>query len=95
METILKRAKKGVSMVSLVVTVVVIIILALVAYGNSTKSVGNANRSTFVQELKDIEEGVANKRITNQIAGTGEEILNKGFYKVKVVNPPASFTSFD
>ena len=95
MKKTLMKNKKGISMVSLAVTVIVLIILALLAVYNSTSSVDNANKSAFLQELKDVEEGVANKRITNQIAGTGEEILNKGFYKVTVTNPPASFTSFD
>lgn len=95
MKKTLMKNKKGISMVSLAVTVIVLIILALLAYYNSTTSVDNANKSSFLQELKDVEESVANKRITNQIYGTGDEVINKGFYKVTVTNPPASFTSFD
>ncbi len=95
MKKTLMKNKKGISMVSLAVTVIVLIILALLAVYNSTSSVDNANKSSFMQELKDVEESVANKRITNQIYGTGDETINKGFYKVKVVNPPTSFVSFD
>ena len=95
MEKTLMKTKRGISMVSLVVTVVVLIILSLLAVYNSNNSIDNANKSSFMQELKDVEENVANKRITNQIYGTSDEQINKGFYKVRVANPPTSFVSFD
>ncbi len=95
MKKTLMKTKRGISMVSLVVTVIVLIILSLLAVYNSSNSIDNANKSSFMQELKDVEENVANKRITNQIYGTSDETINKGFYKVRVVNPPTSFISFD
>lgn len=88
------KKEKGISMITLVVTIIVIIILAAIVYSASTRSLDDASRSNFAQELKDVEIRVSSTRLMNQTEGTGEEIKNKGFYKSYVQNPPETFVSF-
>ncbi|MBQ6860531.1 MAG: InlB B-repeat-containing protein, partial [Clostridia bacterium] len=89
------RMSRGVSMISLIISIVVILILAVVAFASSKLSIRNANKSGYMQELSDVQERVAGQRISNQIYGADEEQENKGFYKKRIVNPPATFVSFD
>ena len=87
------RMSKGISMISLVITIVLILILAAIGFASSRSSIKSANKSAYMQELSDIQELVSSQRISNQIYGADEE--NKGFYKKRIANPPASFVSFD
>ncbi len=94
MQNLAKR-KSGISMITLVISIVVLLVIIGIAFGQSLFSVGNATKSAFMQELTDVEQNVSSKRTENQIYGVSEDLENKGFHKAQIINPPASFKSFD
>ena len=86
--------QKGVSTITLVITIVVMLILLALAFGYSGLSINEASRAEFFQEVSLVQQQSSEKRLANQIYGTGEVIENKGFYKTKIKNPPEDFVSF-
>lgn len=88
------KSASGVSMIALAITVIVIVIIAAVIMGSNSDSIESAARAVFIQEIKDVETFVSAQRLDNQIQGTNEEKMNKGFYKAYVENPPVDFVSF-
>lgn len=83
-------------MVSLVVTVIVVIILASIVVTSSNRSIYQAGETQMKQQMAEVKKGVDAVRLTNAKAGkTDEDTINAGFIKVRVVNPPETFVSFD
>ena len=83
-------------MVSMVITIIVVIILAAMVVTNSSKSIYQAGDSRMKQQITEVKKGVDTVRLANAKTGkTGEEAINAGFIKVRVVNPPETFVSFD
>ncbi len=50
----MKKGQSGVSLIALVITIIVVIILAAVAFGTSTRTITNANWSTFTNALGEV-----------------------------------------
>ena len=83
-------------MVSVVITVIVVIILASVVVTTSSQSIYQAGDSKMKQQITEVKKGVDTVRLSNAKTGkTDEDTINAGFIKVRVVNPPETFVSFD
>ena len=80
---------------SLVITIIVVIILAMIAIPASSRMPDEANYANFAEEIKNLEDGVQQTRLTNAYKGDTEEKINAGFKKVKLINAPGEFQSFD
>ena len=50
----MKKGQSGVSLIALVITIIVVIILAAVAFGTSTRTITNANYSTFTNAVGEV-----------------------------------------
>ena len=50
----MKKGQSGVSLIALVITIIVVIILAAVAFGTSTRTITNANWSTFTNAVGEV-----------------------------------------
>ena len=50
----MKKGQSGVSLIALVITIIVVIILAAVAFGTSTRTITNANWSTFANAVGEV-----------------------------------------
>ena len=50
----MKKGQSGVSLIALVITIIVVIILAAVAFGTSTRTITNANWSTFANAIGEV-----------------------------------------
>ena len=83
-------------MVSVVITIIVVIILASVVVTNSSQSIYQAGDSKMKQQITEVKKGIDTVRLANAKSGkTDEDTINAGFIKVRVVNPPETFVSFD
>ncbi len=83
-------------MVTLVITVIVVIILSTIVVTSSNKSLNQAAEAQMQQQMAEVKKGVDTVRLANAKTGkTDEETINAGFIKVRVVNPPETFVSFD
>ena len=88
------KNNKGVSLITLIITIVVIIILAAISMQTSSDIPDQANYTKYMQEMKNVQTGVENAKLTNAKKGTSVEKLTSGFKKVYLENAPASFVSF-
>ena len=50
----MKKGQSGVSLIALVITIIVVIILAAIAFGTSTRTITNANYSTFTNAVGEV-----------------------------------------
>ena len=50
----MKKGQSGVSLIALVITIIVVIILAAIAFGTSTRTITNANWSTFKNAVGEV-----------------------------------------
>ena len=83
-------------MVSVVITIIVVIILASVVITSSSQSIYQAGDSKMKQQITEVKKGIDTVRLANAKTGkTDEDTINAGFIKVRVVNPPETFVSFD
>ena len=80
---------------SLVITIIVVIILAMIAIPATSRMPDEANYANFVEEIKNLEEGVQQTRLNNAAKGDTEEKINLGFKKVTLIDAPSEFQSFD
>lgn len=91
----IKNQQEGVTLITVVITIVVVIIIAAIGYVSSSKGLDEAISTKFQQEIAEVKKGVDTKKIINSKNGIEEEILNAGFKKIEVENPPKNFVSFD
>ncbi len=89
-----KKDSKGISMIALVITIITMVILASIAIVNHNDTMDEVKVADYRNELKTVEVNVSSYRLKNQIEGMGEDVHEKGFYKVKIENPPSDFVSF-
>lgn len=89
------KTKKGVSLITLVISIVTIIILAAMSFMGNDKTIDEAAVIKFKQEITEIKRVVDTKKLINSKQGLDEEIINKGFDKVLVKDPPSNFVSVD
>ncbi len=83
-------------MVSVVITIIVVIILASVVITDSSQSIYQAGDSKMKQQITEVKKGIDTVRLANAKSGkTDEDTINAGFIKVRVVDPPETFVSFD
>lgn len=91
----IKNQQEGVTLITVVITIVVVIIIAAIGYVSSSKGLDEAISTKFQQEIAEVKKGVDTKKIINSKNGIEEEIINAGFKKIEVENPPKNFVSFD
>lgn len=89
------KGQSGITMMSLVITVILVIILAMIFIPGTSQMPDEANYAKFVEEVKNVEEGVQRIRLNNASKGDTEEKINAGFKKVKLKGAPVDFQSFD
>ena len=82
-------------MITVVLTIVVIIILAAIGIATSSSSLDEAAVTKFKHEITEVKRGVEVVKLANSKTGIDEATINKSFRKVKVINPPNNFVSFD
>ena len=61
---VLRKNKKGVSLIALVITIIVVIILAAIAFNSSTSTIGRANYSKFVTNISEVQSAIRQKMVT-------------------------------
>ena len=61
---VLRKNKKGVSLIALVITIIVVIILAVIAFNSSTSTIGRANYSKFVTNISEVQSAIRQKMVT-------------------------------
>ena len=60
----MKKGQSGVSLIALVITIIVVIILAAVAFGTSTRTITNANYSTFTNAVGEVRTALMERATT-------------------------------
>lgn len=82
-------------MITVVLTIVVIVILAAIGIATGSGALDEAAVTKFKHEITEVKRGVEVVKLANSKNGIDEITINKNFKKVKVVNPPNNFVSFD
>ena len=60
----MKKGQSGVSLIALVITIIVVIILAAIAFGTSTRTITNANWSTFKNAVGEVRTALQTRTTT-------------------------------